>query len=172
MTMYVVNTDLPPDELNRLGLEIYAKWRDFALGKTALPNGKRLIAPAGRYAASLQYKREGEAAVAIIADEAIAPEARWLEEGHGAVDLKTILQHGKPYAMHGTGIKASSRPKAGPPGKMMAMWVQTRSSRFSGFASIGPNSDPDSWIIPAMAAYSPARTFAAMASAMARRMGT
>lgn len=166
---YVIRTNLPPEAVNRIGLEIFARWLDFALGNTVL-NGRRLVHPTGRYAASIQYKQEGEATVAIIADEQSAPEATFIESGHQAVDLKTRLQHGRAYPMHrppGANLPSGlRRTGSGPPSMKPRMWADVRSREASGYASIGPNSPPGSWIIPAMPAYAPALALAAIARSM------
>jgi len=169
---YVVRTNLPPEAVNQIGVEIYLKWLDFALGHTAL-NGKKLIYPTGRYAASITFKQENAWTVAIVADEAIAPHASIIEQGHGPIDLKTRLMRGRAYPMHravgrtpGTSLR---RIGSGPPSTRPRMWAEVRAREFSGLASIGPNSSPDSWIIPAMPAYSPALVLAAMAKQMASR---
>src|SRR5690348_13237168 len=96
---YVIRTNLDPKMVNAIGLIVFAKWLDFALGRTML-NGRRLVYPSGRYASSISYRKEGESTVAIVADEGFAPEAGILEQGHGPVDLKTRLQHGRAYPMH------------------------------------------------------------------------
>ena len=170
---YVVRTNLPPEAINAIGLIIFAKWLDFAMGHSVL-NGKRLLYPSGKYAASISYRKEGEAAVAIVADEDMAPEAGILEQGHGPVDLKTRLQRGRAYPMHrfslggmfGLDPAGLRRVGSGPPSTKPAMWAQVRMREFSGFASIGKDSDADSWIIPAMPAYSPALVLAAQAKQM------
>ena len=170
--MYVVKTDLPPQMVTQIGLEVFARWMDFALGKESI-GGRRLIYPTGRYAASLQFKKTGEASVAIIADESVAPEAAILEQGHGPVDLKTRLAPGR-YPMHrtpggkpGTGLRRTGSKKG--PFARASMWARVRAAEANGFASIGPNSAPGSWIIPAMAPYAPAATLANMIRAMATR---
>ena len=158
---YVVMTDLPPDQVNRIGLAIYAKWLEFAYGQASL-GGRMIVAPTGRYAASLSFRKVGEFAVGVIADSNVAPEAAILEHGHVAVDLKTKFAQGRPYPMHrNTGLP-------GPSGSRSSMWSKIRTRAFMGFASIGPNSPADSWIIPAMPAYSPSLALAEMAAAMAR----
>jgi hypothetical protein len=159
---HVILTDMPPQEVSRITLEIYAKWLDFALGRTIL-NGRRIVNPTGRYARSLQVRWEDGIAVAVIADSAVAPEAAMIEHGHASVDLKTRLAHGRAYPMHrSTGMMP--RVGGGPSGQRAGVWSQLRTRALTGYASIGPNSAPDSWIIPAMPAYSPASTLAAMIS--------
>lgn len=166
---YVVKTDLPPDQLSQLAISIFTEWVEFALGQRALGN-KRLVYPTGRYAASIAYKQEGESSIAIVAS---APEAEIIEQGHGSIDLKTKLQHGRAYPMRrppgstpGTPLR---RIGAGPPSMKPKMWAELHQQTASGFASIGANSPPDSWIIPAMPAYSPAMILAAQAQAEARK---
>lgn len=165
---HVVLTNMTPQDVNRITLEIYAKWLDFALGHTVL-NGKRIVSPTGRYARSLQVQYENGIAVGVIADSSIAPEAAMIEHGHSSVDLKTRLTPGRAYPMHRAG--PPPRVGGGPNGIRSRMWSQVRSRTNTGYASFGPNSSPNSWIIPPMAAYSPAATFAAMVADMARRRG-
>lgn len=167
---YVVKTNLPPDQLSQLAVEVFAHWVEFALGQRALGN-KRLVYPTGRYAASIEYRQEGEASIAIVAS---APEAEILEQGHGAIDLKTKLQHGRAYPMHRPvgavpGVRLR-RIGAGPPSANPRVWAELHQKTASGFASIGPNSPADSWIIPSMPAYSPAMILAAQAQAEARKI--
>ncbi len=168
---YVVKTNLPPEQLTQLAVEVFARWVEFALGQSSL-NNKRLIYPSGRYAASIEYRQQGEASVAIVASDPIAV---ILEGGHGPIDLKTKLQHGRAYPMRRPtgqvpGISLR-RIGAGPPSLKPHMWAQLRQREASGFASIGPNSPADSWVIPAMPAYSPALILAAQAQAEARKLG-
>ena len=153
-------------------------WLNFALGGAAI-GGKRLIYPSGRYAAAISYRQLGESSVAIVADESAAPEAAILESGHRAFDLKTVSalsgraipmhrMPGSPATMRATGLR---RVGGGPASLRPSMWAEIRSSEGTGFASFGPNSPPGSWIIPPMAAYSPAAHLAAMARRMAAGMG-
>jgi hypothetical protein len=165
---YVIRTTLPPEAVTRIGMEIYALWVEFAMGQTSL-GGKRLMYPTGRYASSIEFKKTGEASVGVIADEAIAPEAKFIEHGHGAVDLKLKFQRGRPYPMHRptgdaqhaaeTGLK---RVGSGPPGRQPRMWAEVRSRESSGYASIGVNSSPGSWVIPPMTPYAPSLVLSAM----------
>jgi hypothetical protein len=185
----VVKTDLDPQYVNRIGMAIFSLWMDFALGRKSL-GGRRLAHPTGRYAASLQYLQEGEATVAIIADPSIAPEASILEEGHPRVDLKQTLEAGRGYPMHRFrgGGQAISRKEtlrrsgvgASPPSRIDArrlagggpsMWAEIRRQEANGFASFGPNSDPDSWIVPAMPAYAPAKILSDLARDMISKIG-
>jgi hypothetical protein len=168
--VYVVRTNLPPEAVNFIGQYVYALWVGFALGREVL-NGKRLIYPTGRYAASIQFKKEGQSAISVIADEEIAPEAAILESGHGPVDLKTKLMHGRPYPMHrtpGGGAGGLRRAGGGPASTKPSVWADIRAGEFSGVASIGPNSPPDSWIIPAMTPYAPGMVIATMMRQMLR----
>lgn len=151
-------------------MEVFSRWVEFALGGAAI-GSHRLIYPTGKYAASIQYRQEGESAIAVVAT---APEAEIIEQGHAAVDLKTKLLQGKAYrikrrtgATPGTALR---RIGSGPPSMKPQMWAQLHRNTNSGFASIGPNSSPDSWIIPAMPAYSPAMILAAQAQAEAGKI--
>lgn len=171
---YLVQTDLPPEMLSQVGLEIFKLWMDFATGASSL-GGKRIVYPTGRYASSIQYQEQGMATVAVVADARVAREAAILEVGHGRVDLKTKLRPGR-YPMHRPVDTRTNAPlrRVGPGGPVSTrpeMWAAARADNSSGYASIGPNSPPDSWIIPPMPAYSPALVLANMAAAMARGTG-
>ena len=172
---YVVKTNLPPEAVSRIGVEIFTAWLAFALGEDSLA-GKRLIYPTGRYAASLSIKQVDASTVAIIADESVAPEAAILETGHRRFDMKTVTSlKGRAIPMHrpvgetpGTKLK---RIGGGPPGLKPQMWAEVHASTRSGFASFGPNSPPDSWVVPAMASYAPGLTLSIMAKKMASDLG-
>jgi hypothetical protein len=171
---YVVRTDLPPEAVTRIGIEIFALWLDFALGGAAL-NGRRLIYPSGRYASSLRLEQRGPATVAIIADEDVAPEAAILETGHRSFDMKTVTKlSGRALPLHRSIASAETarttglrRVGAGPPSLRPSMWAELHASTESGFASFGPNSPAGSWIIPPMPAYAPAYALAVLAKRMA-----
>lgn len=170
---YVVRTDLPPEMVTELGVEIFVMWVNFALGIEAL-GGRKLVHPSGKYASSIQFKQTGESEVAIVAgatDDEAATVADVIEQGHGPVDLKARLGAGV-YPMHRlrghklpSGLRRSATGRASLNPTMRA---EMRAANFEGFASIGPNSDPNSWIIPAMQAYSPAFLLAQIAQRMAR----
>jgi len=177
--VYVIRTNLPPHLVSMVAAEIFIMWRDFALGNVTL-GGKRLVYPSGRYAAALSYQRLGESTVAIVADESVErPEVAILEGGHRSFDMKSVSRlQGRAIPMHRMpGSQASIRATglrrvgAGPPSLRPSMWAELRTAEGSGFASFGPNSSPDSWIIPPMPAYAPAATLAAMARRMASGLG-
>jgi hypothetical protein len=162
-----VHTNLDPQQLTLLGLEVFKQWLAFAVGAQAL-GGKRLFFPTGRYASSIRFEQKGESEVAIIADESVAPEAMWLETGHGKVDLKTRLEMGKVYRFHnpmaGAAMKSATglarRRRTSGIGSTPKFWAQVKVSERTGYGRIGPHTPADSWIIPAMPAYSPAALMA------------
>lgn len=172
---YIVRTNLPPAAVTSIGVEIFLMWLDFALGGGTL-NGKKIHYPSGRYAASISIKQVDPVTVAIVADESIAPEAAILETGHRSFDMKTVASlagrsipmHRPPGVVPGVPLgRIGSRQ----PGLKPQMWAEAKAAEGSGFASFGPNSAPGSWIIPAMAAYSPALTLSVLARKMAAGMG-
>jgi hypothetical protein len=154
--VYDVWTNADPAQLTEIQLEIFRQWSVFATGGMAL-NGKIIKNPGGRYARSLRMESGGLNHVGIIADESIAPEAHFIEGGHDEVDMKKYLTPGKSYPLHYGGGAAArgvfGAPRAG--GQYM-----------TGFARMGPNSKPGSWIIPAMPAYAPGRALAEAAAKM------
>ena len=78
--IYVIRTNLPPEGVTRIAVELYLLWMDFALGKGFL-NGKKLHYPSGRYASSISYRQYDEVTVGILADESVAPEAACFAPG-------------------------------------------------------------------------------------------
>lgn len=154
--IYDVFTDLNPDQLNTVGMEVFKMWMDFALGRVPL-QGRYLMHPTGKYAASLQYRRWGKSRVTIMTNDKLAPEARILELGHKPYDMKKNPRlMGRTFPMHRglnvTGPVSAKRSKR--------IWARARSSQFNGFATVPTHITPenaDSWIIPAMPAYSPAK---------------
>lgn len=160
--VYTVFTDLAPDELTEVAFELMKKWVAFALGQDEI-GGMRIQSPTGRYASSIRLEGRGINEVAIVADEDIAPEALYLEEGHTQVDLKQKLTAGRVYPMHrGTG---SSGPILNSTfgGRANNVWAVPRAAGFNGFARVPTQITPEnagSWIIPAMPAWSPAKHLA------------
>jgi hypothetical protein len=88
--LFVVQTNLSPDELTDVAIATYVKWLAWAIGDGSLL-GKTLKHPSGRYASSISWRRTGIATVAIIADESIAPEATWLEKGASAHSMRDAM---------------------------------------------------------------------------------
>lgn len=160
---YVVNTNLNPSQLSAVGIEIFRQWLGFAMGQQSL-GGKMLAHPTGRYAASIGYKANGETEIAIVADESAAPEGGILESGHSRFDLKDRFAKGRAYPMHRGG-------RGGAPTMRASMWATARQRNGTGYASIGPNSAADSWILPAMPAFSPAKILAELAAKIGREGG-
>jgi hypothetical protein len=146
---YVVRTNLPPEYVTAVGLEVFKQWADFAAG-TGTANGNRIAHATGRYRSSISFQQTGEATVAVVADASIAPEAIILETGHNVVDLKT-----KPGFPQGRIFHS-------------AMWAYP-SRRFPGGS--GPTHvtvGATGWVIPAMRAYAPAYAFARLAAHLAQ----
>jgi hypothetical protein len=88
-----IRSTLEPDELSDVLLETYRLWIDFALGKKAI-GGKMLRHPSGRYAAAITAKKDNKGRiVGIYIDDAAAgaKEARIIEHGHRAVNLKDYM---------------------------------------------------------------------------------
>ena len=159
MKSYDVWTDLPPDQLTEIGMIIAKHWIAFAMGEETL-NGYRIQNPTGRYASSITVTSDAPNHVAIMADEDLAPEARWLEEGHGRYDMKSQFP-GRTFPMHrGAGAPILNSTFAGHANNV---WATPRAEGFNGFARVPVTITPenqDSWIIPAMPAFSPAQYLA------------
>ena len=157
---YYVFTDLSPDELTDVAMEIYKKWIAFSLGLDDVA-GYKVMNPTGRMASSIRVEGRSINHIAIVAD---APEAEILEEGHEAIDLKQKLIAGRAYPMHrGTGVPVFNPTFAG---RAANVWAAPKAEGFNGVARIPTEITPEnagSWIIPAMAAWSPARHLADMA---------
>lgn len=169
--VYDVWTDASREDIEAVALEIFKDWLAFAEGKAAI-GGRLLMHPTGRYASSLRMDMDDHH-VAIIADEEVAPEAAFLEVGHGSYDLKQQL-HGAEYKhikmRRGGGEYArvvpnavAAAPRTGPRfmrGFGPALYASRRARYGTGmtgkkWATMSENSDPDSWILPPMPAYQP-----------------
>lgn len=148
---YDVYTDLDPQTLTQVAIEVMLKWISFALGHEQL-NGHMIENPTGLMASAVHIEQYADNHVAIIMDETIAPEAGYMETGHASIDMKKYLKPGTYYPMHrGGGVfsgfaqtppRAPSKPGVGRTGWSM-MYA-------------------NSWIIPAMPAWSPASYLANM----------
>lgn len=168
--VYDIFTDLDPDALNAVGLDIFRRWTEFALGGASL-GGKMLMNPTGRYASSISYRKYGVARVAIIADEKIAPEASILETGHGPIDMLQAYTPGRVYKMgRSDGAVAHVGMRQGP-----KVWAQLRHAANSGTARMPMTRRPGKmntsgtgpeWTIPEMPAYAPAKILAELAALM------
>jgi hypothetical protein len=187
---YTVYTDLSPDALTEVAVETYRQWLAFALGKEAV-GGRTLKHPEGRYAASLSWKRTGVASVAIIADESVAPEVGWIEEGHGPIDLKAaMLGKGNThtskagyqyraipirevYGAPTAAPKLVGNPSKGQSlhGKQKGVWAKPRPYVDPNNHVVTMSDAPGSsaWRIPAMLPYSPASY---LASLIAQKYGS
>jgi hypothetical protein len=171
--VYDVVTDLPPDRLNAVGLEVFRMWSEFALGLTDI-GGLMIKHPTGRYASSLRM-RTTPTVVTVMADESKAAEARWLEEGHGRIDMLQHLTAGRSYPMHrgGVGRKLQTRRKV----KGGYIWAVSAGRNLSGYVKV-PHERPNrmntsgtgpAWTIPSMPAYAPAHIMAQLIAAKYRK---
>jgi hypothetical protein len=187
--MWNVYTDLDPDELTEVAMETFIAWVSFALGSVSL--GGRTLGKGdksfyrsqlrGRYAASISWKKEGPNHVAIIADEDMAPEALWIEEGTKGANMKEhMLQDGK-VGRNGTRYRdiPMRGEQSGPTGSLNDIVNAAANGSFSAgqkklWAKPRPTVDSDrivrmtdapgsaAWIIPPMPAYSPAQILATL----------
>ena len=166
--VYDIHTNMDEDTLTEVGFAVYKKWIAFAMGLTEL-GGHRLENPTGRYASSIRLEGRGFNRVAVVADEEIAPEGRWLEEGHGPVDLKQLLVPGRTYPMHRGEAGSYGSAGYGPMRVSQSIsavkrniWAAPRAAGFTGFATVPSVTEEgkftsSGWIIPRMPAYSPAQ---------------
>lgn len=182
MRTYEVFTDLDPDALTEIAVEVYRRWLEFALGKDEI-GGRLLSFPSGRYAASMSWRRTGVASVALIADEKIAPEAKWIEEGRAGADMKAaMLGKGKTrvssdgYLYRVIPMRRDSRTpgfdlgeiatsSAGErlPIRVSRLWARPRLRNDPDrFVTMTNEPGSSEWMIPAMPAYSPAAILAAL----------
>ena len=181
--LYTVETDLDPQALSAVGLEVYRMWVNFAMGREQI-GGFRIEHPTGRYAASISYRRDGKSSITIMQDEELAPEGRYLEEGHAAYDMlgANSPYRGRVLPMHrGTG---QGRPRAKPRGpKALAaarrknIWAVVKEQGNNGsvrvpesrWGDMGMNTSGTgpAWTIPSLPAYSPAQHLADLAARVA-----
>jgi hypothetical protein len=187
MAIYDVYTDLDPDELTEVAMETYLAWVSFALGAVSL-GGRTLGKDSGpmsqmrgRYALSISWKKDGPNRVAIIADETIAPEALWIEEGTAGANMKEHMLTGGKAKVDKDGYLYRNIPLRGgqkaPQGTMTELIEAAATGHFDRKAKFlwawrRPNIDSDrwarmssrpgthDWVIPPMPAYSPAQIMA------------
>lgn len=176
---YEVTTNLDPEALTEVAIEIYRQWLEFALGRRAL-GGKTLAHPSGRYAASLSWRQTGEAKVAIIADESAAPEAGWIEEGRQGANMKAAMLSGGKVGSDGWRYRdipirsdadtpqfdmaslLNNSQGGRLPAKTGRLWAQARPAIDPNAHWVRMTDKPNSsdWKIPDMPAYSPAAILA------------
>jgi len=185
-----VYTTLDPATLTDVAYETFRQWLAFALGRSEI-GGKTLAHPSGRYAASLSWHKVGVSAVAIIADENVAPEANWIEHGTTGADIKNAMLSGAKLTADGyhyrrVPMRAGSgrgAPAAALDGFSMASIMQSNATGTGGgttqaFAGMWgerrENAEPDrvrtmtdrpgsaDWKVPAFQPYSPAATLASL----------
>lgn len=150
-TVYDVYTNADPGEISEVSLAIYLEWLEFAEGLGRI-GGKRLVHPTGKYAKSLSMSKEGLNHTAIIADEKVAPEALWLEVGHGPVDLKESLTQGRAYPIHrGGGLSWHPGSAGHYQHPALDMTASAKGQYLVAYARVGNTG----WVIPAMEAYEP-----------------
>ena len=90
MTAYTIHTDLDPEQLTNVAVEVYRHWLQFALGRVSI-GSHYLKHPTGKYASALSWKKTGEYQVTIMADSSIAKEVESIETGAPAYDLKSAM---------------------------------------------------------------------------------
>lgn len=145
---YVVKTNLAPEYVTQVGLEIFKQWMEFAQGRGEA-DGQRIAHATGGYANSISFAQTGVATVAIVADPGVDIAAHYLEVGHERFDLKQTEAFLQGRIFHS------------------AMWAYP-SKRFP--AGDGPayvQVGATGWILPVMRAYAPAKVFAHLAARMA-----
>lgn len=169
MKIYDVWTDLGTEQITEIGIAIAEKWIAFAMGQDTL-SSYHIRNATGRYASSISVTSDAPNKVSVIADEEMAPEAKWLEEGHGQYDMKSQFP-GRTFPMHrGTGNAILNSTFGG---RTNNVWATPRAEGFNGFARVPSKitaENADSWIIPAMPAWSPAQHLAQLAQRSANLM--
>lgn len=178
-----VYSNMGGKELNAIGLAIFRMWSEFAIGQRRL-GGRRLEHPTGTYQSSLRVEMRGMNHVAVIADTAIAPHAKFIESGHGQFDLLPYLTPGRSYPIQrttffgdtGAVTRFNVNPNTGRRGRGRATGL-VRAGRFvpsiSGIVRTPRSRDAlggrqntsrrgPAWTVPTMPAYSPARIIAGL----------
>jgi len=137
---YEITTTSSPKDINEVALYFYMQWIAFASG-TAAVGGRRIEHPTDRYRSSIKIQR-GQTVVSVVADETIAPHAKWIELGHRPYDMKNSIFMGRRWPMH------------------------RGARKFTGMSPVVPQSKKGAlgWVIPEMHEYSPARIYATLAA--------
>ena len=153
MITYDVHTNLDPEQLTEVAMATFREWLKFALG---LPSevGEMLAWPTGRYAASISWRKTGESRVAIIADEAKAPEARYIEEGTTEADIRAAMLYQGKVSKDGHLYRVipmrtrGKRPTARGAAQIMSMITAGASGEKVGGAFATLWAKPRPWIDP------------------------
>ena len=95
MTTYEVHTDLPPDQLDKLAMDTFVRWVNFALGNESL-GGKSLKPVTFSYARSIRMNQESPVGYLIESDPSIAPYAGVFDTGYDSFNIGTKMLRGKP----------------------------------------------------------------------------
>jgi len=90
MAVYDIHTNLDPEQLTTVAMEIYRQWISFALGRLSI-GGKYLKHPTGKYASAISWKKTGAYKVTVMADSNIAKEVDSIENGAPAYNLKDTM---------------------------------------------------------------------------------
>jgi hypothetical protein len=175
-----VVTDLNPEALTEVVMETYRLWISFALGQSNI-GGNILAHPSGKYASSISWRRTGEATIAIIADESVAPEGKWIEEGRSAFSIKDRMLANAKRSKDGyryrfipfrdnpatpsfkmSNIISNARGERLPT-RSAKIWAKAKTNAgYKGGAVMTDKPGSSPWIISAMPAYSPAKILADM----------
>jgi len=176
MAIYDIYSNLDQEEASSLALDTFQKWMEFAMGNQAI-GGRMLKRPSGRYASSIRYDDSHPGYIAIYADAGEAPEANFIEDGRqNATDLKEyMLGNGKGHRSKDGSLyriipikneneviptnPVITRTPYGWAGGSPFMWANENKMAFSSFNvhfRTMSSKQTGKWIIPPMAAYSPA----------------
>jgi hypothetical protein len=158
---YEVFTDLDPEALSAAAISVFQRWVAFSLGFAEI-GGHTVLNPTGRMAQSIRIEEKAPNLISVVTGN---KEAEILESGHARVDLKNYLVGGKAYPMHrGTATSVPLLP-AVMGGRVGVVAARARAAGATGFARVPSTITPEnasSWVIPAMAAWTPAAYLAEM----------
>lgn len=162
MKVYDVWTDADEAGVTEIAVAIAKKWIAFAMGEDQI-NGMHIANPTGRMASSISIEKISPLHIAIVSDEEMAPESKFLEEGHARYDMKSKFL-GRVFPLHrGTGEPILNSTFGG---RANNVWASPRAEGFNGMARVPTHITPEneaSWIIPAMPAWSPVMHLVALA---------
>ena len=198
MTVYTIETDLDPEALTELAVETYQKWVSFALGVEEI-GGKRIMHPTGRYASALSWKQNGKYSASIIADSDVTLDVDSIEGGTPAHSMKQAMLYSGNVNKSAGGFHYRTVPikpsVSGRPTKsaLTRFWMNLNKSKKgysmsraglksynapkdtsavadgSVFRTMSDKPGSSDWVVPAMPAYSPAKTLAGLLEKAATR---